>query len=156
MAEKADVSHFDLKQMENFRDFEVEPVYKAAKKHREVGDDSAGIRPLGHLVDGHTTPGNLDQSKQLLRIGRMVTEPLVSGPSLIADVRTAAEAIDKLLGDQMALFKELKEALTETIEKANKTKNKNLDAIDAQTLLQTFDEVDELTAGGTGETDEED
>ncbi|MEV6618373.1 type VII secretion system-associated protein [Streptomyces sp. NPDC051051] len=148
--EKADVKHFDFKQMENFRDFEVEPVYKAAKKHREVGDEGAGIRPLGHLVDGHTTPDNLAQDKQLLRIGRMVTETLVSGPSLIADIRTAAEAVDKLLGDQIDLFKELKEALTETIEEANKTKNKNLDAINAQTLLQTFGEVDELTAGGSG------
>ncbi|MFJ4695945.1 type VII secretion system-associated protein [Streptomyces sp. NPDC088766] len=156
MAEKADVTHFDLKQMENFRDFEVDPVYKSAKKRREVGDEQAGIRPLGHLLDGHTTEGNLDQKQQLLRIGRMVSEPLVSGPSLIADIRTAAEAIDKLLGDQMELFKELKQALTETIEKANKTKNKNLDAIDAQTLLQTFDEVDELTAGTSGKTTDED
>ncbi|MET9594328.1 type VII secretion system-associated protein [Streptomyces sp. NPDC047737] len=146
--EKADVKHFDLKQMENFRDNEVQPVYTAAKKHREDGD-GAHIRPLGHLVDGHTTPDNLDQNKQLLRIGRMVTEPLVSGPKLIEGVRTAAEAIDKLLGDQMDLFKELKEALTDTIEEANKTKDKNLDAIDAQTLLQTFDEVDALTSGSS-------
>ncbi|MGW1539827.1 type VII secretion system-associated protein [Streptomyces sp. NPDC002309] len=152
--EKADVRHFDLKQMENFRDNEVQPVYLAAKKHREDGDGSH-IRPLGHLLDGHTTPDNLAQDKQLLRIGRMVTEPLVSGPKLIEDIRTAAEAIDKLLGDQMELFKELKEALTETIEEANKTKDKNLGAIDAQTLLQTFDEVDVLTAGGTGEPDDE-
>ncbi|MEV0936950.1 type VII secretion system-associated protein [Streptomyces phaeochromogenes] len=150
--EKADVKHFDLKQMENFRDNEVQPVYTAAKKHREEGDGST-IRPLGHLVDGHTTPDNLDQDKQLLRIGKMVAEPLVSGPKLIEGVRTAAEAIDKLLGDQMDLFKELKEALSDTIEEANKTKNKNLDAIDAQTLLQTFEEVDTLTAGSTEEED---
>ncbi|MFD3654580.1 type VII secretion system-associated protein [Streptomyces sp. NPDC058620] len=149
--EKADVKHFDLKQMENFRDNEVQPVYTAAKKHREDGD-GAHIRPLGHLVDGHTTPDNLAQDKQLLRIGRMVTEPLVSGPKLIEGVRTAAEAIDKLLGDQMDLFKELKEALTDTIDEANKTKDKNLNAIDAQTLLQTFDEVDTLTSGSS-ETD---
>ncbi|WP_329041249.1 type VII secretion system-associated protein [Streptomyces sp. NBC_00178] len=148
--EKADVKHFDLKQMEYFRDNEVQPVYSAAKKHKEDGD-GAHIRPLGHLVDGHTTPDNLAQDKQLLRIGRMVTEPLVSGPKLIEGIRTAAVAVDKLLGDQMDLFKELKEALTETIEEANKTKNKNLDAIDAQTLLQTFDEVDTLTSGSTGE-----
>lgn len=148
--EKADVKHFDLKQMEYFRDNEVQPVYTAAKKHKEDGD-GAHIRPLGHLVDGHTTPDNLAQDKQLLRIGRMVTEPLVSGPKLIEGIRTAAVAVDKLLGDQMDLFKELKEALTETIEEANKTKNKNLDAIDAQTLLQTFDEVDTLTSGSTGE-----
>lgn len=146
--EKADVKHFDLKQMENFRDNEVQPVGTAAKKHREDGD-GAGIRPLGHLIDGHTTPDNLAQDKQLLRIGRMVTEPLVSGPKLIAGVRTAAEAIDKLLGDQMELFKEMKEALTETIDEANKTKDKNLNAIDAQTLLQTFDEVDTLTSGSS-------
>ncbi|TXS52212.1 type VII secretion system-associated protein [Streptomyces sp. uw30] len=152
--EKADVKHFDLKQMEYFRDNEVQPVYTAAKKHKEEGDGSH-IRPLGHLIDGHTTPDNLAQDKQLLRIGRMVTEPLVSGPKLIEDIRTAATAIDKLLGDQMDLFKELKEALTETIEEANKTKDKNLDAIDAQTLLQTFDEVDTLTAGGTGDPDDE-
>ncbi|UPZ32848.1 type VII secretion system-associated protein [Streptomyces sp. LRE541] len=152
--EKADVKHFDLKQMENFRDNEVQPVYAAAKKHREEGDGST-IRPLGHLVDGHTTPDNLDQNQQLLRIGKMATEPLVSGPKLIEGVRTTAEAIDKLLGDQMDLFKELKEALSDTIEEANKTKNKNLDAIDAQTLLQTFEEVDTLTAGGTEEEDED-
>lgn len=148
--EKADVKHFDLKQMEHFRDNEVQPVYTAAKKHREDGDGEH-IRPLGHLVDGHTTPDNLAQDKQLLRIGRMVTEPLVSGPKLIEGVRAAATALDKLLGDQMSLFKELKEALTETIEDANRTKNKNLDAIDAQTLLQTFDEVDTFTSGSSGE-----
>ncbi|MES4890655.1 type VII secretion system-associated protein [Streptomyces sp. NPDC096012] len=147
--DKADVKHFDLKQMENFRDNEVQPVYTAAKKHREQGDGSH-IRPLGQLVDGHTTPGNLAQDKQLLRIGKMVTDPLVSGPKLIEDIRTAAEAIDKLLGDQMDLFKELKAALTDTIDEANKTKDKNLDAIDAQTLLQTFEEVDTLTSGTTG------
>ncbi|MGW0332699.1 type VII secretion system-associated protein [Streptomyces sp. NPDC003011] len=152
--EKADVKHFDLKQMENFRDNEVQPVHTAAKKHREVGDGSH-IRPLGHLIDGHTTPENLAQDKQLLRIGKMVTDPLVSGPKLIEDVRAAAESIDKLLGDQMELFKELKEALTETIDAANKTKEKNLDAIDAQTLLTTLDEVDTLTAGGTGGTDDD-
>ncbi|MGW4231830.1 type VII secretion system-associated protein [Streptomyces sp. NPDC004980] len=149
--EKADVKHFDLKQMENFRDNEVQPVYAAAKKHREDGDGEH-IRPLGHLVDGHTSADNLVQGQQLLRIGKMTTETLVSGPKLIEGVRTAAEAIDKLLGDQMDLFKELKEALTETIEEANKTKDKNLNAIDAQTLLQTFDEVDTLTSGSSETT----
>ncbi|MCX3292224.1 type VII secretion system-associated protein [Streptomyces sp. NEAU-H22] len=153
--EKADVKHFDLKQMENFRDNEVQPVYTAAKKHREQGDGKS-VRPLGQLIDGHTTPDNLDQKQQLLRIGKMVTDPLVSGPALIEDIRGAAEAIDKLLGDQMELFKELKEALSDTIEEANKTKNKNLDAIDAQTLLQTFEDVDSLTAGTSGTTDEDD
>ncbi|GAA2933088.1 MULTISPECIES: type VII secretion system-associated protein [Streptomycetaceae] len=151
--EKADVKHFDLKQMESFRDNEVQPVYTAAKKHREDGDGTH-IRPLGHLVDGHTTPDNLEQGQQLLRIGKMATGTLVSGPKLIEGVRTAAEAIDKLLGDQMDLFKELKEALTDTIEDANDTKDKNLNAIDAQTLLQTFGEVDTLTSGSpeTGDT----
>ncbi|MET9581046.1 type VII secretion system-associated protein [Streptomyces sp. DT199] len=153
--EKADVKHFDLKQMENFRDNEVQPVYTAAKKHREQGDGNT-VRPLGQLIDGHTTADNLDQKQQLLRIGKMTTEPLVSGPTLIEDIRGAAEAIDKLLGDQMELFKELKEALSDTIEEANKTKNKNLDAIDAQTLLQTFEEVDTLTAGTSGTTGEDD
>lgn len=150
--EKADVKHFDLKQMENFRDNEVQPVYTKAKKHREDGE-APNIRPLGDLVDGHTSPDNLVQGQQLLRIGKMATETLVSGPKLIEGVRTAAEAIDKLLGDQMDLFKELQEALTDTIEEANKTKNKNLDAIDAQTLLQTFEEVDTLTSGSSDTTE---
>ncbi|MGW0496711.1 type VII secretion system-associated protein [Streptomyces sp. NPDC003007] len=152
--EKADVKHFDLKQMENFRDNEVQPVYTAAKKHREEGDGSH-IRPLGRLIDGHTTPDNLDQNQQLLRIGKMVTEPLVSGPKLIEDIRAAAESIDKLLGDQMELFKELKEALSDTIDEADKTKDKNLGAIDAQTLLMTFEEVDSLTVGGSGGTNDD-
>ncbi|MFG2652065.1 type VII secretion system-associated protein [Streptomyces sp. NPDC048436] len=155
--EKADVKHFDLKQMENFRDNEVHPVYTAAKKHREEGTSDS--RPLGDLIDGHTTADNLDQDKQLLRVGKMTKDPLVSGPKLIEDIRTAAEAIDTLLGDQMDLFKELKEALTDTIDEANKTKDKNLDAIDAKTLLQTFEEVDTLTSGtsgGTGSSDDDD
>lgn len=79
----------------------------------------------------------------------MNTETLVSGPKLVESVKTVATSLDKLLGDQMELFKELKEALTDTIEEANKTKNKNLDAIDAQTLLQTFEEVDTLTSGSS-------
>ncbi|MER7852971.1 MULTISPECIES: type VII secretion system-associated protein [Streptomyces] len=146
--EKADVKHFDLKQMENFRDNEVHPVYTKAKQHREDGKD--GVRPLGQLIGGYTTPDNLDQDRQLLRIGLMNKEKLVSGPELVESVKKVAGSLDKLLGDQMELFKELKEALTDTIEEANKTKNKNLDAIDAQTLLQTFDEVDTLTSGSSG------
>jgi hypothetical protein len=151
--EKADVKHFDLKQMENFRDNEVQPMYTAAKKHRE-GSEESDVRPLGDLVDGHTTSDNLAQDQQLLRLGKMTTATLVSGPKLIEGVRTAAEALDKLLGDQMDLFKEMQEALTDTIDEANKTKDKNLDAIDAQTLLQTFEEVDTLTSGSaeTAET----
>lgn len=145
--EKVDIKQLDLKQMENFRDNEVQSVYLAAQKHREQGDGQH-IRPLGHLIDGHTTPDNLAQDKQLLRLGKMVSEPMVSGPKLIEGVRTAAVAVDKLLGAQMKLFAELKEALTETIDGASKTKEKNLSAIDAQTLLQTFYEVDALTSGG--------
>jgi len=61
----------------------------------------------------------------------------------------AKQGYAKLLQEDL----ELKAALTDTIDEANKTKDKNLDAIDAQTLLQTFEEVDALTSGSsaTGE-----
>ncbi|MFY0513357.1 type VII secretion system-associated protein [Streptomyces anulatus] len=157
MAEKADVKHFDLKQMENFRDLEVEPVRKDAKVTREDTPDS-GIRPLGDLVAGYTTPENPKKADQILRIGHIGRgdhEDPISGKTLLTAITASATKIDELLGEQMTLFKELKEALTETIEEANKTKEKNLDAIDAQTLLQTFDEVDALTVGGSGGDDEE-
>ncbi|MET9924981.1 MULTISPECIES: type VII secretion system-associated protein [unclassified Streptomyces] len=150
--EHADVKHFDLKQMENFRDNEVHPVYTKAKKHKDEGEGEGEtrIRPLSELIGGYTTADNLDQASQLLRLGLINREKLISGPTLVESVTSVATSLDKLLGDQMELFKELKEALTETIEEANKTKNKNLDAIDAQTLLQTFDEVDTLTSGTSG------
>ncbi|MEU4921425.1 type VII secretion system-associated protein [Streptomyces parvus] len=150
--EQADVKHFDLKQMENFRDNEVHPVYTKAKKHKEDGEGEGDgrIRPLGELIGGYTTPDNLDQESQILRIGLISREKMISGPTLVESVKSVATSLDKLLGDQMELFKELKEALTDTIEEANKTKNKNLDAIDAQTLLQTFEEVDTLTSGSSG------
>ncbi|MFI8162111.1 type VII secretion system-associated protein [Streptomyces microflavus] len=151
--EQADVKHFDLKQMENFRDNEVHPVYTKAKKHKEEGEGEgegdSRIRPLSELIGGYTTADNLDQESQLLRLGLINREKLISGPTLVESVKSVATSLDKLLGDQMELFKELKEALTETIEEANKTKNKNLDAIDAQTLLQTFEEVDTLTSGSS-------
>ncbi|GBQ02222.1 type VII secretion system-associated protein [Streptomyces spongiicola] len=147
---EADVRHFDLKQMERFRDGEVQPVHEAAKRHHTKGVE--GVRPLGHLLDGHITAENLDQKQQILHIGKMVIEDLVSGPKLIEDVRTAAEALDKLLGDQVDLFKELMAALTETIEKAAETKENNLDAIDAQTLLQTLEDVDALLTGAPDDT----
>ncbi|WP_097870763.1 type VII secretion system-associated protein [Streptomyces sp. rh34] len=154
--EKADVKHFDLKQMENFRDLEVEPVRRSAKVHQE--DTSAeGVRPLGDLVAGYTTAENSKKDQQILRIGKMgrgEDGDLVSGKTMLTAITTAATGIDKLLLDQVALFKELKEALTETIEEANKTKEKNIDAIDAQTLLQSFDEVDAFTVGGTGDDEE--
>ncbi|MGW6026508.1 type VII secretion system-associated protein [Streptomyces sp. NPDC055099] len=153
--EKADVRHFNLKEMENFRDNEVQEVYKLAKTHREDGS-KADVRTLGELLDGHVTESNLEQNQQLLRIGKMVTGPLVSGPKLVEGVTTAATALDKLLGDQIELFKELKEALTDTIDEAGKTKDKNLDAIDAKTLLQSFEDVDTLTAGSSGGSDSSD
>ncbi|MFJ3234157.1 type VII secretion system-associated protein [Streptomyces sp. NPDC086787] len=153
--DKADVTHFDLKQMENFRENEVEPVYTSAKKYREEGD-GAHIRPLGKIIDGHTTADNLDQDKQILRIGKMVKDPLVSAPKLIEDITSAATAIDKLLGDQVDLYREMKSALKETIDEANKTKNKNLEAIDAETLLQTFEDVDTLTSGSSDKGDDKD
>ncbi|MGW5333856.1 type VII secretion system-associated protein [Streptomyces bauhiniae] len=147
-----DIKHFDLSAMANFRDYEVDRAYKSAKRHREGGGDG-DPRTLGDLVDGHTTEDNLDQNQQLLRLGKMATETLVSGPTLLEGVREAATALDKLLGDQIDLYKELQDALTETIEGAEKTQAKNLDAIDAQTLLQHFDEVDTLTAGSSGTED---
>ncbi|CAL9436574.1 type VII secretion system-associated protein [Streptomyces sp. enrichment culture] len=145
-----DIKHFDLSAMENFRDYEVDRAYKDAKRHREGGGEG-DPRTLGDLVDGHTTADNLDQNQQLLRIGKMATDGRISGPKLLEGVREAATALDKLLGDQIDLYKELQDALTDTIEGARKTQAKNLDAIDAQTLLQHFDEVDTLTAGGSGE-----
>ncbi|AOW86831.1 type VII secretion system-associated protein [Streptomyces olivaceus] len=147
-----DIKHFDLSAMENFRDYEVDRAYKDAKRHREGGGDG-DPRTLGDLIDGHTTEDNLDQSQQLLRIGKMASDGRVSGPKLLEGVREAATALDKLLGDQIDLYKELQDALTDTIEGAQKTQAKNLDAIDAQTLLQHFDEVDTLTAGGSGGED---
>ncbi|AIV36622.1 type VII secretion system-associated protein [Streptomyces coelicoflavus] len=147
-----DIKHFDLSAMENFRDYEVDRAYKDAKRHREGGGEG-DPRTLGDLVDGHTTADNLDQNQQLLRIGKMATDGRISGPKLLEGVREAATALDKLLGDQIDLYKELQDALTDTIEGARKTQAKNLDAIDAQTLLQHFDEVDTLTAGGSGEGD---
>ncbi|MDH6573854.1 hypothetical protein M2160_008961 [Streptomyces sp. SAI-117] len=151
--DKADVKHFNIKQMENFRDNEVEPVLAAARKHREDGD-GASIRPLIDLIDGQTTPDNLGQDTQLLRLGRMASEPLVSGPTLLEGVRASATALDKLLSDQMSLFKEVKAALTETIDGAIKIKDENLSKIDAQTLLMNFEDVDALTSGGTEEAEE--
>ncbi|KOX51779.1 type VII secretion system-associated protein [Streptomyces sp. NRRL F-7442] len=147
-----DIKHFDLSAMENFRDYEVDRAYKDAKRHRQGGGEGAP-RTLGDLVDGHTTEDNLDQSQQLLRIGKMASDGRISGPKLLEGVREAATALDKLLGDQIDLYKELQDALTDTIEGARKTQAKNLDAIDAQTLLQHFDEVDTLTAGGDGAGD---
>jgi hypothetical protein len=150
--EKADVKHFDLKQMENFRDLEVEPVRRDAKVHQE-DTSAAGVRPLGDLVAGYTTADNSKKDQQILRIGKIgrgEDGDLVSGKTMLTAITTAATGIDKLLLDQVALFKELKEALTETIEEANNTKEKNIDAIDARTLLQSFDEVDAFTVGGTG------
>ncbi|MFJ4961826.1 type VII secretion system-associated protein [Streptomyces sp. NPDC088729] len=151
MAEKADVKHFDLKQMENFRDLEVEPVLRSAKVTREEIEN--GVRPLGKMVDKYTytSAENPEKGDQVLRIGKIGRDPddWVSGKVLLDAVKASVTEIDKLLGEQVALFKELKEALTETIDEANKTKDKNLDAIDAQTLLQTFDEVDAFTVGGT-------
>ncbi|CAL9441508.1 type VII secretion system-associated protein [Streptomyces sp. enrichment culture] len=144
-----DIKHFDLSAMENFRDYEVDRASKDAKRHREGGGEG-DPRTLGDLIDGHTTEANLDQNQQLLRIGKMASEGLVSGPKLLEGVREAATALDKLLGDQVELYKELQDALTDTIEEAKKTQAKNLDAIDAQTLLQHFDEVDALTAGSSG------
>ncbi|MEU7331239.1 hypothetical protein ABZ668_22065, partial [Streptomyces parvus] len=37
-AEAPSAAAFDLKQMENFRDNEVHPVYTKAKKHKEDGE----------------------------------------------------------------------------------------------------------------------
>ncbi|MFE6161864.1 type VII secretion system-associated protein [Streptomyces sp. NPDC056486] len=153
--EKADVKHFNLKEMENFRDNEVQAVHNRAKTHRSDGS-KAGVRTLEERIDQKTTDDNLDQSKQFLRMGKMLTEPLVSGPKLLKGITDAATAVDKLLGDQIDLFKELKEALTDTIDEANKTKDKNLEAIDAKTLLQSFEDVDTLTAGSSGGTDSSD
>ncbi len=125
--EQADVKHFDLKQMENFRDNEVHPVFTKAKKPQggRRGEGDGRIRPLSELIGGYTTADNLDQESQLLRLGLINREKLISGPTLVESVKSVATSLDKLLGDQMELFKELKEALTDTIEEANKTKNKN-------------------------------
>ncbi|GAA2914655.1 type VII secretion system-associated protein [Streptomyces mexicanus] len=146
----SDLTHLDLKELQSFHDHEADDALKAARSYRN--DDAHGVRPLGHLVDGHNTPDNLAQDQQLLRIGDMATKTLVSGPTLLDDVKTAATAIDKLLADQETFFTDLKDALQQTIDKMKKTNQQNLDAIDAQTLLQIFSDVDTDTSGQSGST----
>jgi len=147
----SDLTHLDLKELQSFHDHEADDALKAARSYRN--DDAHGVRPLGHLVDGHKTPDNLAEDQQLLRIGDMATKTLVSGPTLLDDVKTAATAIDKLLADQETFFTDLKDALQQTIDKMKKTNQQNLDAIDAQTLLQIFSDVDTDTSGQSGSTD---
>jgi len=145
----ADLTHLDLKQLQSFRDHEVDNALAGARRHRN--DNNDGIRPLGDLIDGHTTAQNLDKSQQLLHVGHMATGDLVSGPALIEDVKSVATSIDKLLGDQEKLFEDLMEALQDTIDKMNKTNQDNLDSIDAQTLLQIFEDVDtDISGQGAG------
>ncbi|MGY0021411.1 type VII secretion system-associated protein [Streptomyces sp. YJ-C3] len=149
----ADLTHLDLKQLQKFRDEDVEQALKSAGTYRDKEVD--GIRPLRDLTDGHTTEGNPDKGQQILHIGKMTTEDLVSGPSLIKDITTAATTIDKLLGDQETLFKDLKDALQDTLDKMSKTHQSNLDSIDAQTLLQLFEDVDTDVAGTNSGGDDE-
>ncbi|MEU0101438.1 type VII secretion system-associated protein [Streptomyces sp. NPDC006267] len=151
----ADLTHLDLKQLQMFHDEDVATALKTARTYRDETVD--GIRPLGDIVDGHTTPENPDKAQQVLRIGLMAGGDLVSGQSLIQSITTAATAIDTLLGEQEVFFKELKEALQDTLDKMAETKQTNLDSIDAQTLLQLFSEVDTgvvgSTSGGGGDED---
>lgn len=148
----ADLTHLDKKQLQQFRDVDVEDVRKKAVKHRD--EEDSGIRPLGHLVDGHTTADNTDKAQQVLHIGNMSRDPDVSGPTLIENITTVAKSIDKLLGDQEKLFEEMQEALQDTLDKMSKTQQDNLDAIDAQSLLQIFSDVDTATSGSGGTENE--
>ncbi|MDQ0988458.1 type VII secretion system-associated protein [Streptomyces sp. V2I9] len=145
----ADRTFFDVKKLESFRDTEVTTAHKAADTYRNH-EDKGGIRPLSQLIDKRTTPQNLNKTQQILRLGNMLTSDLVSAQTLVANITTAGTAIDKLLGDQITLFREMKEALQDTVDKMKKTNQDNLNAIDAQALLQLFSEVDEAIVAKPG------
>ena len=150
----ADLTHMNLQQLRNFRDHDVEDVLKAIRKCREEDDDS-GVPPLGKLVDGkHNTADNLDKEHQALQLGPMVMESdLVNGQTLEKALKKTGGAMAQLLKDQEKFFEELKDGLDETIEKMEKTKQNNMDSIDAQTLLQNFSGLDGTFSSGSEDDD---
>ncbi|GGT64276.1 type VII secretion system-associated protein [Streptomyces sp. NPDC059153] len=138
------LSHLDGKSLQTFIDNDLRDFLTKTEEIRRdkyAGDDQRPIRSLKSLVDGETTPETMAQN-QLLALGPMVNDDTTHGKSLIEAVKSAAKSVDEILERQQRLFKDIDRDFRQTLKLMGSTQGDNITEINADKLLELFEDVD--------------
>ncbi|MGW0855109.1 type VII secretion system-associated protein [Streptomyces sp. NPDC002690] len=139
------LTQLDGKSLQTFIDTELKDFVTQTENIRRDKTDSSDGRPPGRalksLIDGATTPETLQQN-QFLALGPMAGDQLTHGKSLIEATTKSATSIDGILDAQQRLFKDIDRDFRETLKIMGNTLGDNLTEINAQKLLDIFEDVD--------------
>ncbi|MFF4792920.1 type VII secretion system-associated protein [Streptomyces sp. NPDC001276] len=139
------LTHLDGKSLQTFIETELKDFVTQTENIRRDKSDSADGRPPGRalksLIDGTTTPETLQQN-QFLALGPMVNDDLTHGKSLIESTTKSAKSLEGILEQQQRLFRDIDRDFRQTLKLMGATQSDNITEIDAQKLLDIFQDVD--------------
>ncbi|MFF0478486.1 type VII secretion system-associated protein [Streptomyces sp. NPDC004284] len=138
------LSHLDGQSLQTFVDHDIKDFLtktEEIRRDKDSGDATYPIRALRSLVDGETTPETIGQN-QVLALGPMAGDDTTHGKSLIEAVKGAAKSIDEILERQQRLFRDIDRDFRQTLKLMGSAQSDNLTEINAEKMLELFEDVD--------------
>lgn len=147
----ANLSHLDGQSLQRFIDTDLHDFVRATESIRQ--DDTAG-RALSSLLAGESTPETLQQN-QFLALGPMTDNDLTHGKALVAATTKSAKSIDEILLNQQRLFRDIDRDFRQVIKTMGDKQSDNIAEIEAEKLLDIFEDVDNDMGGSDTKTQSE-
>ncbi|MFE4453472.1 type VII secretion system-associated protein [Streptomyces sp. NPDC056796] len=139
------LTHLDGKSLQTFIETDLKDFVTQTQNIRNDKPDTSDGRPAGRalksLIDGSTTPETLQQN-QFLALGPMVANDLTHGKGLIEATTRSAKSIDGILEAQQRLFRDIERDFRQTLKVMGATQSDNMTEINAQKMLDIFEDVD--------------
>lgn len=151
-------TQLDKAWLENFRKVDLADFRKALKTVTENGTGGHAIPSMKALKgDDDGVPGLPFGTPVPLAIGNLATDEGTHGKALREAVVDMVTTLDGILESHITLFKDIDDALGETIDRLFKTQGESLAAVDGQKFVDIWEDVDaDLTTPPDEEGEDED
>ncbi|MEU1662352.1 type VII secretion system-associated protein [Streptomyces sparsogenes] len=129
--------------LENFRKVDLADFRKSLKTVSENSTATPVIPSMKALKgEDDGVPGLPFGTPVPLAIGNLAKDEGTHGQAVNEAVVELVTALDGILESHLTLFKDIDDALEETIDSLFKTQGESLDAIDGQKFVDIFEDVD--------------
>lgn len=136
-------TQLDKAWLENFRKVDLADFRKALKTVTENGTGDHPIPSMKALKgDDDGVPGLPFGTPVPLAIGNLAEDEGTHGKAVKGAVVEMVTTLDGILGDHITLFKDIDDALEETIDRLFKTQGESLAAVDGQKFVDIWEDVD--------------
>ncbi|MFI0778979.1 type VII secretion system-associated protein [Streptomyces sp. NPDC021212] len=137
------VTQLDKAWLENFRKVDLADFRKALKTVTENGTGDQPIPSMKALKgDDEGVPGLPFGTPVPLAIGNLAEDAGTHGKAVKGAVVEMVTTLDGILENHLTLFKDIDDALGETIDSLFKTQGESLAAVDGQKFVDIWEDVD--------------